>query len=92
MKINTHGLKMTGLKATSGATKGLCGYYSGNYIEIFYDRATSKVWGNYQSSLGQNSWTEYDDPDVIKICNVSEPCTMQEIADLIWAHMDGEGC
>lgn len=83
MKVNTHGLKMTGLKATSGETKGLRGYYTGNYIEIFYDRATGEVWGNYQVSLGQNTWTQYDDPNVIKICNVSEPRTMQEIANLV---------
>lgn len=90
MKINTYGLKMTGLKAASSATKGLRGYYSGNYVEIFYDRATGEVWGNYQANLGQNSWTQYNTPDVTKICNVSEPHTMQQIADLIRDYMYGE--
>ena len=92
VKINTHGLKMTGLKATSGETKGLCGYYSGSYIEIFYDRSTGEVWGNYQVSLGQNTWTRYDDPNVVKICNVSEPHTMQQIADLVRDYMREEAC
>lgn len=87
MTINTHGIKMTGLKAVSGETKDLGGYYSGQYVEIFYDRSTGKVWGNYQYSLGQNTWTVYDDPDVIKICNASDKMTMQQIADAVSAHL-----
>lgn len=82
MAINKHGLKMIGLKAASGATDDY-GYYSGQYDEIFYDRATGKIWTIYQYSLGQNSWTRYDGDDVIKICNASQHMTMQEIADAI---------
>ena len=35
IKVNTHGLKMTGLKKTSGGTENYS-YYSGKYDEIFY--------------------------------------------------------
>ena len=80
--INKHGLKISGLKAASGMTKNY-GYYSGSYIEIFYDTETGEVWGKYQYSIGQNNWTQYDDPAVIKIGNVSTHMTMQEIADAI---------
>lgn len=82
MTINKHGLKMIGLKAVSGATSNY-DHYSGQYDEIFYDRATGKIWTVYQYSLGQNSWTRYDDTNVIKICNASAHMTMQEIADAI---------
>lgn len=84
MKTNTHGIKMTGLKQASGDTKGLRGYYSGEYVELFYDRATGEVWTVYQVSLGQNTWTQYHDPDVIKIGNYSDPATMQDLADDIY--------
>lgn len=81
-KLNTHGLKMVGLKKASGNTCNY-GYYSGKYDEIFYDRSSGEVWTVYQYSLGQNSWTEHHDPDIIKICNASDHMTMQEIADAI---------
>lgn len=81
-KVNTYGLKINGLKKTSGYTDDY-GSYSGQYVEIFFDRGTGEVWGNFQCSLGQNSWTEYRNPDVVKICNTSRHMTMQDIADEI---------
>lgn len=81
-KVNTYGLTIKGLKKTSGFTKDY-GYYSGMYVEIFYDRSTGEVWGIFQYSLGQNTWSEYHDPDILKICNTSRHMTMQEIADEI---------
>lgn len=81
--INRHGLKMIGLKAASGDTKYLRGYYSGHYCELFYNRSSGRVWTTYQYSLGHNSWTEYHDRDVIACGILTTPTTMQEIADLI---------
>ena len=82
-KVNTHGLKIVGLRKASGNTENY-GYYSGLYQEIFYDKATGEVWTIMQISLGQNSWTVYHDPEVVKICNASNHMTMQEIADAIY--------
>lgn len=79
-KVNTYGLPIKGLKKASGYTEDY-GSYSGRYVEIFYDRSTGEVWGNFHYSLGQNSWTEYHDPAVVKICNTNRHMTMQEIAD-----------
>ena len=84
MAIDKHGLKMTGLKAAAGATRGLRGYHSGEYVELFYDRQTGEVWTVYQCSLGQNTWTEYRNQSVIKIGNISSQCSMQYLADLIY--------
>lgn len=81
-KINMHGLEMVGLKKTSGETEDY-GAYSPNYNEIFYNLETGEVWAKFATSLGQNSWTEYDDKAIIKICNTSRHMTMQEIADAI---------
>lgn len=85
--INTHGLKIKGLRKASGATTNY-GAYSPEYIEIFYDRNSGEVWTVYQCSLGQNNWTVYDDENVIKVCNTSRHMTMQEIADAIHQRME----
>lgn len=85
-KVNTHGLKMIGLKKASGSTENY-GYYSGMYDEIFYNVETGEVWTVFQCSLGHNSWTEYHDENIVKICNTDEHMTMQEIADCIYNHI-----
>lgn len=86
--LNTHGIKMTGIKTAASSTKGLQGCCNGVYEELFYDRRTGEVWTVTQASFGHNSWTEYHDDDVVKVCDLSDPTTMQEIADLIKQRMD----
>ena len=88
-KVNKHGMNIKGLKAASGYTENY-GAYSGCYVELFYDKSSGEVWGNYHCSLGQNSWTVYKDPDVVKICSTSRHMTMQEIADEIHRVMQEE--
>lgn len=83
-KINLHGMKMTGIKKASSETKGLRGYYSGEYVQLNYDKATGAVWCDYFYSLGQNSWNAYNDENVINCGNISEPATMQDIADAVY--------
>ena len=85
-KVDTHGIKINGLKKASGNTENY-GYYSGKYDEVFYDRKTGEVWTVSRYSLGQNTWTVYDDPNVIKVCNASNHMTMQEIADMIYQRL-----
>lgn len=82
MKLNTYGMKIKGLKKASGETRNY-GDYSDRYDEVFYNRASGEVWTVYQVSLGGNSWTEYHDPDIIKICNAYRHMTMQQLADAI---------
>lgn len=90
MKLNLHGMAMKGLRKASGETKNLGGYYSGQYVELFYDRSTGEVWTVFQYSLGQNTWTEYHDKNAVKIGNISTPKTMQEIADMIYESVSME--
>lgn len=85
MKVDTHGRNMTGLKEASVKTRELTGRYGLGYVELFYDRSTGKVWGNYQVG---STYRKYDDPNVIPIGNVHSPATMQEIADRV----DGRMC
>lgn len=80
--LNTHNLKIKGLKKASGET---CNWNSrsGGYTEIFYNRDSGEVWTVDQVSIGHNSWTEYDDPAIIKVAETETHMTMQEIADAI---------
>lgn len=81
-KIDTHGLTIKGLRKASGETSDY-GAYSAMYSEIFYDRATGEVWTVLQCNLGQNSWTEYHEPNVIKVGDTQHHMTMQALADAI---------
>ena len=81
--LDTHGMKIKGLKKASGETCEL-GDYSASYIEVFYDLRTGEVWTAYQYSLGENSWTEYNESSILKICNTHHHLTMQTLADMIY--------
>lgn len=82
MKLNTYGMKIKGLKKASGETRNY-GDYSDRYDEVFYNMESGEVWTVYQVSLGGNSWTEYHDANIIKICNAYHHMTMQQLADAI---------
>lgn len=79
--INTYGIIIKGLRKASGETQNYTD--DTRYEEIFYNRETGEVWTKFQCSIGQNSWTQYHDPAIIKICNTSRHMTMQQIADRI---------
>lgn len=87
-KINTYGLKMTGLKKASGSTQNH-GFYSGLYEEIFYSLSTGEVWAKSQCSIGHNAWTVYDDSAIVKVGETCEHLTMQQIADMIHSAVSG---
>lgn len=81
--IDTHGLNIVDLKKASAETRNY-GAYSDKYDEIFYDMSTGEVWTKFQVSIGHNSWTEYHDENIIKVCETSHHMSMQAIADAIW--------
>ena len=86
--LNTGNMKILGLKRCSSATKDFKGYYSGEYIELFYNVSTGEAWPCYHYSIGQNEWMKYDDPNIIKIANYSIPTTMKQMADDILRTLD----
>lgn len=81
-KVNKHGLKMIGLRKAAASTEDY-GVNSSMYDELFYNVKTGEVWTVFQCSPGWCSWTEYHDPNIVKICNIIHHMTMQEIADYI---------
>lgn len=78
-KVDTHGLKIVGLKKASSDTYNRK-WRDQSHDEIFYNRETGEVWAVYQYGLMTRV---YDDPNVIKIVNAWKHMTMQEIADMI---------
>lgn len=78
----TNTLKMTGLKKASGETKDLTGAH-GEYLQISYDTGTGQILTDYHVSLGQNSWSQYHDRNIITVCNATRPMKMEEIAQAI---------
>lgn len=84
-KINTHGIKMVGLRKASGDTRN---YYDSRYIQISYDRDNGDILTDLHSDWGRTWETVYHEPGVIKICTTSRHLTMQEIADRIAEAVD----
>ena len=76
--LNTHGLKIKGIKAASGET--LNWYDTGWHTQISYDTETGRIYTGLH--LG-DSWTQWDDDTVITVCHTTRHMTMQEIADAI---------
>ncbi len=76
-------IRIKGLKKIAGESKSLSGYYSGQYLQVNYDRATGEAWTDFHCSFGQNSWSQYHDNNIINCGNISEPTTMVQIRDMI---------
>lgn len=82
MKIDTHGLKMVGLRKASGYTENYP-RESGKYVQVSYDKATGEILTTYHVSNSHNSWAEYNDENVIFICFTRHHIKMQTLADII---------
>lgn len=81
MTINTHGLtiNLKQLRKASNATSDWP-VNSGGRTDIFFDQGTGDVWAK---DTMDDSWTEYSDPDVIRVCGLTQRKPPQWIADRI---------
>lgn len=70
-------LKIKGLKKIAGISKDLNGRY---HLQLNYDMETCAAW--VDQHVG-NSWTQYDDENVIFCGNIRHKTTMKEIRDMI---------
>ncbi len=77
--INTYNLPMINLSAAAKATVNWPSASNG-YTQISYDKSTGEI---LTSDHVGNSWTQYDDPEIITVCNTSRHMTKQAIADAI---------
>ena len=82
---------MKGLRKVCSETKLLPDYYSGKYLELFYDAQNNKVFTVYHYSLGQNSWTVFHDSSIIPCGNIDSPKTQEEIREIIAETLERRG-
>lgn len=80
--INRYGKRLKYLRQVSRDTKDW-GYYSPEYCEVFYDKKTDELFTVYHYSIGCNEWTEFHNPDVIRVVVAHRHYSMQEIADMV---------
>lgn len=79
MKIDTHGRTIHNLKAVSGSTIN----NPNGYSQISYNVSTGELYENWHAGNPKNSWTQYDDPEIITVARTSKHMTMQELADAV---------
>lgn len=90
-KTNTHGLKMQNLKKAASATKGLEGWASPWYIQLSYDTEDGEIIATPHYDLGHWEHNQFHSPTIVDIANISDPMTMQEIADMIYNELTERG-
>ena len=76
--LNTHGLKMVGLKKAVGEMVNWSDQRVNNVI--YYDRNTGDIMCRTHT---QNSWDEWHDPAIICAARTPGRMTMQQLADAI---------
>lgn len=82
MKLNYHGIKMTGIKKTAGLTKQLTHEtFRSDHVEIFFDAESEKVFGIWHPQ--KNEWSIPHGQGCVAIADVYSPQTMQDVADLV---------
>ena len=79
-QVDIHGKTMHGLKKASGRTKCL---YSPEYVQISYNTETGEVLTSFHYDLGKNSFTRYDDENIILVTKTDEDLTQKQIAEKI---------
>lgn len=79
MSINTHGLNLTNIEEASEATTDWP-QGSGGYNQIAYNQNSGEII--VTEHVG-DTWTEYGDPDIVRICDTTIHISAQRIADII---------
>ena len=76
-------LKIKGLKGIASETKNLKGYYSPEYLQLFYDKSNGETWVKRYYSVGHNHWADYADKNIINCGMIYCPLKMWEIKLMI---------
>lgn len=73
-------MKLHGIKAVCSESKYLDRYGYGLWMEIFVNQRTGHVWGSLEAS---QTWTSYEDKDILRVGWIRTPHTMEQIRDLV---------
>lgn len=72
-------LIIKGIKSVARESRNYVNISKGQYLQLFYNLKYKECWTTPHCSFGHNSWTEYDDPDVLDCSFIDTPMTMEEI-------------
>lgn len=81
--VNTFGLKMDGLRTAAMSTDDY-GWRGLHYNELFYNMRTGKVWTVHQVCVNHIACTEYNNPSIVKIGNLTDRLSEQQMAVKIY--------
>lgn len=75
-------MKIKGIRALCSATKGLTpvGYAPSYKLQVHLDKSTGEL--QWADVVG-NSFIQYNDPNMIFVCDIEHPMTMAEIREEI---------
>ena len=60
------------------------------YLQINVDKSTGNVWSDLHCSIGQNSWNNYHDSNILNCGNISDKnITMVEIKAMVERKLNG---
>lgn len=90
MRTETFGLRMTGLRDAADSTEDF-GWNGLNYNELFYNMRTGKVWMVRQCCIGHTAETEYNNPAIVKIGNVTDKLSEQQLAIKVYRGIQKQG-
>lgn len=80
--------KFKGLKKVVSKIKKISGNNHGFYYEVFYDKEKDMVFTEEHVSLGFNSWTKFDNKNIIRIGNFDYYISMNNLKELIENTLD----
>lgn len=76
-------MKLTGIKNVVSEARNNLGR-NNLYLQINVNKSTGKVWSDLHCSIGQNSWNEYKDSDILNCGFVSDKnITMAEVKAMV---------
>ena len=83
-------IKLTGIKNIVTEAKNNLGK-NNLYLQVNVDKTTGKVWSDLHCSIGQNSWSDYKDSDILNCGNISNKnITMAEVKAMVERKINGK--
>ena len=76
-------IKLTGVKNVVSEARNNLGK-NNLYLQVNVDKSTGKVWTDLHCSIGQNSWSDYKDSDILNCGNISDKnVTIAEVKAMV---------
>lgn len=81
-------MKFIGIRQVASETKLLKDETGGKYMQLNYNTTTGSCWVDWLYGYAGNSFSQYDDPDIITCGYIYRPLTQKEIKEKIINELD----